>query len=367
MAAKRLAQREFYAVAADMPLPLRSTQGKSGEKLGNSGRSVLERLPLGRDRPWLAYGCALLICGVSFAIRSFVQAEMPIGYPYIAFFPTVMLSTFLFGLGPGIMASILCGIVAWFCFLPPMFEVKLTRSVLFALFFYAVVCTVNVALIDTLQRLTLRLINGRERNRRLAERSELLFRELQHRVSNNLQVVSGLLALQIRDISDEKAREALDEAARRLGLIGRIHRQLYSPHGEQLQLSAFLEQLGADILDSGGKDRILLDVMVDEDVQLPAESAVPVALIVAEAVSNALEHGFAGRDAGHILVRAVQAGNSLEIIVADDGNGLPEGFTLDHTDSLGLKLARMLALQLAGEFGLSSNGGTIARLRLPLD
>ena len=327
---------------------------------------MLERLPLGRDRPWLAYGCTLLICAVSLAIRTVVQTEMPIGYPYIAFFPTVMLSTFLFGIGPGIMASVLCGVVAWYSFLPPIFEVKLSRSVLFALFFYGVVCAINIVLIDMLQRLTHRLIDGRERNLRLAERGELLFRELQHRVSNNLQVVSGLLALQIRDVSDEKAREALDEAARRLGLIGRIHRQLYSPHGEQLQLAAFLEQLGADLLDSGGKAGIMLDVNVDEDVELPAEAAVPVALIVAEAVSNALEHGFAGRDTGHILVRAIRAGDALEIIVADDGKGLPDGFTLDGADSLGLKLARMLALQLGGEFGLSGDQGTIARLSLPL-
>jgi two-component sensor histidine kinase len=179
-------------------------------------------------------------------------------------------------------------------------------------------------------------------------------------------VVSGLLSLQMRDISDEKARVALDEASRRLGLIGRIHRQLYSPHGDQLQLSAFLEQLGADLIDSGGKQGIGLQVKVDEEVNLPAEAAVPVALIVAEAVANAIEHGFAGRETGQILIRALMVGDVLEIIVADDGAGLPPGFTLESADSLGLKLARMLAEQLAGEFRLISDQGTIARLRLPL-
>lgn len=327
---------------------------------------MLERLPLGRDRPWLAYGCVFLICLFSFAVRYFVQTAMPIGYPYIAFFPTVMAATFLFGFGPGIFAGLLCGVVAWYCFLPPVFEVKLSRSVLFAVGFYSVVAAVNIALIHTLQRMNLRLIDERERNRKLAERGELLFRELQHRVSNNLQVVSGLLALQMRDIADEKARLALDESARRLGLIGRIHRQLYSPHGEQLQLSAFLEQLGADLIDSGGKPGVELQVLVDEEVELPAEAAVPVALIVAEAVSNAIEHGFAGRDVGHILIRALMIGNALEIVVADDGGGLPDGFTLEGADSLGLKIARMLAQQLAGDFGLTSDAGTIARLRLPL-
>ncbi len=327
---------------------------------------MLERLPLGRDRPWLGYGWALLICLFSFGIRLSVSSAMPMGYPYIAFFPTVMLSTFLFGLGPGIMSAVICGIMAWYCFLPPVFEVKLSRSILFAVGFYAVVATVNIVLIHTLQRINGRLRGERERSRKLAERGELLFRELQHRVSNNLQVVSGLLALQMRDISDVKARLALDEASRRLALIGRIHRQLYSPHGEQLQLSAFLEQLGADLIDAAGRPGIELQVKVDEEVELPAEAAVPVALIVAEAVANAIEHGFAGRETGHILIRAVMIGDVLEIIVADDGSGLPPGFILEGSDSLGLKLALMLAQQLQGDFGLSSDGGTIARLRLPL-
>ena len=90
------------------------------------------------------------------------------------------------------------------------------------------------------------------------------------------------------------------------------------------------------------------------------------ALIVAEAVTNAIEHGFAGRESGQILVRALATGETLEIVVADNGNGLPPDFTIERSDSLGLKLARMLALQLSGEFGLSSDVGTIARLTLPL-
>lgn len=327
---------------------------------------MLERLPLGGDRPWLAYGGTLLICTFSVVVRMLVTPLMPMGYPYIAFFPTVMLSTFLFGVGPGILAGLICGVAAWYCFLPPVFALKFTTATSFAVFFYAVVAAVNILLIHTMQRANGGLVEERERNRRLAERGELLFRELQHRVSNNLQVVSGLLALQMCDISDEAARLALEEAARRLALIGRIHRQLYSPHGDQLQLSAFLEQLGADLIDAGGKPGIELHVKVDEEVDLRPDAAVPVALIVAEAVSNAIEHGFAGRAEGHILVRGVMAGDSFEIMVVDDGSGLPDGFSLERSDSLGLKLAQMLARQLGGDFTLSSGEGTIARLRLPL-
>ncbi len=288
------------------------------------------------------------------------------GYPYIAFFPTVMLTTFLFGVRPGIFAGVICGIAAWYYFLPPVHSFKMTSPIAFAMSFYSGVVMLNILLIHALQRINGRLIEERERNRQLAERGELLFRELQHRVSNNLQVVSGLLSLQVSDIEDDAARFALDEAARRLGLIGRIHRELYSPHGEPLHLSGFLEQLGADLIDASGRTGVELQVESDEDVAIPADAAVPMALIISEAVANAIEHGFAGRETGLIQIRLGRATDgALELKIIDDGAGLPADFDLMQSDSLGLQLADMLAGQLGGTFTLSSGERTTAQLLVP--
>lgn len=327
---------------------------------------MLERLPLAGDRPVLAYGCAVAICGLAFLMRLLAAPMMSAGYPYVSFFPAVILSTFLFGIGPGILAGVLCGFLAWYVFIPPFYEVKLTGAVVFALGFYSFVVAIDIVLVHWLQNTNRRLARERERNRRLAERGELLFRELQHRVSNNLQVVSGLLSLQMRDITDEAARVAIEEAARRLALIGRIHRQLYSPHGEQLHLAAFLEQLVADLIDASGKPGVDCQVEADEDIDLASEAAVPMALIVAEAVANAIEHGFAGQEAGMILIRATRVADGvLELSVIDEGAGLPADFDLATTDSLGLMLAQMLAQQLGGTFSLTGGDRTIAQLRLP--
>jgi len=178
--------------------------------------------------------------------------------------------------------------------------------------------------------------------------------------------MSGLLQLQMRDVSDRAAVQALEEASRRLALIGRIHRQLYSPHGEQLQLAAFLAQLGADLIDASGKSGVELRVEADEDVGLASDAAVPMALIVAEAVTNAIEHGLIDRSSGLILIRAQRAGDgALEIAVINDGAGLPVDFDPTRRDSLGLKLSEMLAGQLGGTFGLAGGEHTIALLRLP--
>lgn len=327
---------------------------------------LLERVPLGRDRPLLAYGCSAAICAFALFVRLLAEPVLHAGFPYVSFFPAVILSTFLFGVGPGAVAGLLCGLIAWYFFIPPTFDVKMSGGIAFALVFYAVVVIIDIALIDWMQRANRRLAAERERSERLAERGELLFRELQHRVSNNLQVVSGLLSLQMRGVTDEAAKLALDEAARRLGLIGRIHRQLYSPHGDQLHLAAFLAQLGADIVDASGKDGIVYRVEAPEDIDLAPEAAVPMALIIAEAVSNAIEHGLADRDRGEILIEVWERKDgSLDIDVSDDGAGLPPGFDLAMTDSLGLRLAQMLARQLRGSFILSGGQRTVARLRLP--
>lgn len=328
--------------------------------------SFLERLPLGRNRPVLRYASVLAICALCFFVRWIADPVMPAGYPFVTFFPGVILSTFLFGIGPGILAAVLCGVASWYCFIPPSFSAKFSGGVMFAMAFYALVVLIDVALIDWLQRMNRRLAVERERSRKLAERGEVLFRELQHRVSNNLQVVSGLIALQKKSVSDEAARVALEEAARRLGLIGRIHRQLYDPHGDQLHIRDFLDQLGPDLIDASGKPGICCRVIVEDDFALEPDAAVPMALIIAEAVSNALEHGFGDRDEGRVEISAQRtADGMLELRVTDDGAGLPTGFSLEQTNSLGLKLAQALARQLGGSFDLVAGRVTTALLRLP--
>lgn len=330
------------------------------------GITVLERFPLSRGRPIAGFAGAAAICAIALTVRLLAEPILPAGYPYVAFFPAVILSTFLFGVGPGILAGVMCGIIAWYCFMVPAFSFKMSGEVAFALGFYAVVVAIDIVLIDWMQRANRRLAEERERSRQLAERGELLFRELQHRVSNNLQVVGGLLSLQIRSIGDPAAKAALEEASRRLGLIGRIHRQLYDPQGEQLDLGAFLTQLGADLVETGGKPGIVCRIDVEADIHLPAHAAVPIALIVAEAVANALEHGFAERDRGEIVVQATRGDGRLLVVVADDGSGLPSGFDLAASDSLGLRLAQMLARQLGGSFNLENASGTTAILTLPI-
>lgn len=327
---------------------------------------LFERLPIAAGRPALAAAVVVALTLLGLFLRFAVDRGLPSGFPYVTFFPAVILSSFLLGARWGSLAAFVCGLLSWYFFIPPFDSFALEPGGEIALGFYIFVVATDIAIIHWMQRATANLKREREVNRQLAETRELLFRELQHRVSNNLQVAAGLLALQKRQMGDDAGRAAIDEASRRLGLIGRISRQLYDAAGATRSMREFLEPLCADVVEASGRAGIRCTINVTDDAPLTADAAVPLALIVAESMANAIEHGFRDRDAGHIEVRLARDGEDMvNVEVRDDGHGLPEGFTIEASDSLGLRIATMLATQLNGQFDLVGGKGTTARLVLP--
>jgi two-component sensor histidine kinase len=327
-------------------------------------RSPLERLPLQAKRPWLGAAAALGAAVLATLFRFVLPLDD--GYPFVTFLPAVIVIAFLFGARSGALALVASAASAIYFFVPHRFSFLIAPTSWFAIAFFVLTCGLIIFLIHWMQAAHRRLSEERRRSAALADNRELLFRELQHRVSNNLQVVAALLALQKRHIADEDARAALDEASRRLGLIGRIHRQLYDPSGERIGMVPFLKQLAADVIDSAGAGGVALEFEMGEALDLQADAAIPVALIVSEAISNAVEHGFRDREGGTIrlsMARTAAGGVALEI--ADDGRGLPDGFEPEASASLGLRIAATLARQLGGRFEMVNANGALARLILP--
>ena len=327
-------------------------------------RSLLERLPLERERPWLGYAGAAVLDVAALLLREAIPISE--GYPFLTFFPATVGIAFLFGWRAGVFSVLLSAALAAYFLIAPVGSFGIGGQAALAVVFFAGTAAMMIFLIHWMQRAYARLEKERRLSAALAENRELLFRELQHRVSNNLQVVAALLALQKKGIADPDAQLALEEASRRLGLIGRIHRQLYEPSGARIGMAPFLRELAADVIDSAGRAEARLEVEADEAVDLRSDAAIPVALIVAEAIANAVEHGFAGRDAGTVRVTMARAdGGGAVVEVADNGVGLPAGFDPEATASLGLRIATMLARQLGGRFELSNGEGAVARLTLP--
>lgn len=333
---------------------------------GRTGR-LLERLPLARTRPWQGYAAALLLSLIGLTVRWELTDAFPPGFPFLTFFPAVVLSGFLFGRGPGILSALLCGLLAWYLFIPPGGDFSFAPGTMLAMGFYIGVVTVDLLLIDWMQRGTAQLRQERERSEMLAQRSQLLFSELQHRVSNNLQMVGAVLALQQRSVAEPAARQALGDAGIKLQTIGRIQRQLYDPSGDPQSLQQMLPELVQDVIATSGKSGVAASVDVDATLYLPPDALIPIALVVTECIANAIEHGFAGRDHGRIDVRVTAHGDTARITVEDDGAGPPDGFTAATSTSLGLRISRTLATQLGGSFDLSARpgGGAIATLHFP--
>ncbi|RJK95430.1 sensor histidine kinase [Vallicoccus soli] len=209
----------------------------------------------------------------------------------------------------------------------------------------------------------------RRRERELVTKDATI-REIHHRVKNNLQTVAALLRLQARRLEEPTGRAALEEAVRRVGAIALVHEVLSRALDETVDFDGIAEQLAASMVDVAVVALPRGGVAVRRDGSfglLPAGVATPLALVLTELVQNALEHG--APQGGTVVVHAERAPGRLRVAVLDEGPGLPEGFDLDRSRSLGLQIVRALveaemdgALTLAGRPG----GGTEACVELPV-
>jgi two-component sensor histidine kinase len=188
-------------------------------------------------------------------------------------------------------------------------------------------------------------------------RAQLMAKEIDHRVMNSLQLVSGLLNMQSRGMGSSEAAEQLALASHRVTAISQVHRHIYQSDGvDKVNCKGYLERLCAELfrtLRSGESDAI---VVVSDDVELPTEQIIPLGLIVNELVTNSVKHG-----ASRITVSLIQeATEGYVLTVTDDGAGLPADFDPASTSGFGMKVLSALASQLGGELrfgGASSASG----------
>ncbi|NWK98409.1 histidine kinase [Sphingobium lactosutens] len=332
-----------------------------------------ERLPLNRDRPWIGYLVTVVAIGIAFVVREAVDSLVPAGfYPFLAFVPVVAACAFLFGPRQGLLAATLGGALAYYFFLPPQNSLTITRNAAIGVGLYVCIGIAFVYIVALLQRALAALRAERDHSIMLAETRRLLFHELQHRVSNNLQVIGALISLQRREIENEDARAALDAASSRLAIVGRICRELYRADGKHANLPEFLPGLTGAVFEAAGRDDIHCSFDLPRDLALNPDRAVPFALMFTEAIANAIEHAYP-YSGGPVKVTGTHSnadGQRLVLTIDDEGKGLPIDFDLDAGESMGLRIAAKLARQLGGEFSLEPglNGkGARARITMPAD
>jgi two-component sensor histidine kinase len=286
-------------------------------------------------------------------------------YPYLAYFLASVTACYWRGLGPGNLVAVLSAAAIFTTFGSPTgLLVGATQTPITAAIMLLLLMLAANAVIGSLKTSRDRLAAERERYARLAESRDLLYRELQHRVSNNIQIIAGLLLLQSQGVGDRKAKRALAEASSRIGLIARIQRQLHGQGGERAPFNRFAQDLLTDAIAASGAAAVSLEIDGGEEPLHP-DQATPVSLVLLECVNNALEHAFA-EDGGLVRVCMAREGALQVLTVADDGRGLPEGFDLEGSGTLGLKIVRTMAGQLGGGFTMTPEArGVACRLHFP--
>jgi two-component sensor histidine kinase len=206
----------------------------------------------------------------------------------------------------------------------------------------------------------------RRRERELITKDATI-REIHHRVKNNLQTVTALLRLQARRLTDPAGRAALEEAVRRVGSIAVVHETLSATGQDRVAFDEVADRVIASVVEVAATAGMVRAERIGEFGLLSPAIATPLAMVLAELVQNALEHGL-GAGAGHLEVRIARGPHDLRMVVADDGVGLPAGFTLEGSTNLGLQIVRTLTVnELGGQITLNRvNNGTEVVVEIPL-
>lgn len=328
---------------------------------------LFSRLILERRSTLFRWSFAALSFAIATSLRWVLDDRMTSGFPFLTFFPAVILTTFLCGLWPGIAVGIGAFFASWLLFLSPPGTIDLTPAAALAMGFYTLVAATNIVLITVMVRAFAHLEEERQRSEMLAEQRGLMFHELQHRVSNNLATIAGLLTIQRRAVQDEQARKALDDAAARINVVAKMKRLLHDPTAQDVEFGAFLREMVQDLVQAGGSgDRV--DVKLDcEAVLIPRDQAIPLGLIATELLTNAFEHGLPEPARGMVHLRLAEQDAIVKLRIEDDGQGLPEGFALETATSLGLTIARQFAQQMGGTLAMRHRTprGTVSELVFP--
>ena len=200
---------------------------------------------------------------------------------------------------------------------------------------------------------------------------EVLMRETHHRIKNNLQVVASLLNMQARVAKDKDVIAQLAESRDRINTMALVHTQLYeSGNVSEINMKVFVERLLNQLLQSYQvRDTRINTVIHVDEYPLPVSIAVHLGLIINELLINAFKHAFVNRKEGKIEIDLrVSEKGVVSLTVRDDGVGLPEGFDINASKTLGLRLVKILVTdQLQGKLVVTGKGGTTFKIEFNVE
>lgn len=184
---------------------------------------------------------------------------------------------------------------------------------------------------------------------------QLLMKEMHHRVKNNLQIISSLMSLQERSVKDKDVIAVLNESKRRVEAIALIHQKLYQNENEyQVDFKSYLEEIMSNQQLINKKVRCKVK---SEGIMLDLDTAVPLGIIISEMITNAHKHAYKNIEKPTLITTLSRVDDNYQIIIRDNGIGLPKDFNMYETKSLGFEIITALADQIEANIEFSNSPG----------
>ncbi len=196
------------------------------------------------------------------------------------------------------------------------------------------------------------------------EEKNILFKELQHRVKNNLNIVASLLSLAARDCADEPQVKVFNDAVSRIRAISRIYEQLNTADNPQkVDLDRYIRKMTMSLIDAYSPDKDHASLVMDLDkIKLDVKRAVPLGLILNELITNTIKYAYPDDAKGELKVELGRHGENITLAVSDNGIGLPEAVRRGDARGMGFQLMEMLTNQIEGDLAIDSGNGTSIRV-----
>lgn len=205
-----------------------------------------------------------------------------------------------------------------------------------------------------------------KRLKKSLDEKEAMVQEVHHRVKNNMQVVSSLLGLQSMYLEDDKVQNALQESQNRVQAMAMVHEKLYqSKNLSSVDMGNYMHQITQHLLKNYQLESNKIKTNIQtEKVEMDIKTASPLGLIINELITNSIKYAFPDGE-GEITLMICSVDDYYCLTVADDGVGLPDGFQLDKTETLGLQLVNRLVRQIEGTIELAESKGTEFIIKFP--
>jgi len=217
-----------------------------------------------------------------------------------------------------------------------------------------------VALVDV-------TVHGKAERDALKERireKDTLLKEIQHRVKNNLQMITALIRLEARNARGDTATAPFDRLAGRIEAMQFLYQSLSTDDkGDEIDLGVYLSQIASGVMRAHAGEGVRLDMKVDA-YPVSVNVAMPTGLVVNELLTNSLKHAFVGREGGTITLHSTADSKGCRVIVADDGVGLPPGVEWPKPGKLGTLVVKSLRENAKAQVTVESNPGNGMRVTI---